>query len=354
VTLASSSKRIVQILELLEERNLSFSFCLNKTELLVTSGLGLLLQAMNLDKSSRLMQDNHKTIQTVEMMLEQDDSPAASGFKQLADSLSLFVPVKREASVDSSSQAPQTFPTLPPHLGFAQKHLQAIAARYIGNNSPESKQRNAKDLHRASIPINPISKTQQNLLNAQNYASHTTTRNAPPSLSRSISTSQYLIQNSTHAEDRPSAASLNLDYFVFPEELPMPKHSRQPDLSFTEFDPLFDTTQISAPVYNQDFSYLHTPGQSLSYDETNTDDAVLEILGWPPMSWNTDAPALDPTLQHYPDSLPSLSSDSLSEEISNSGRNSIGCEDAFAGITIPDYRVLEGHGYDTFHDTLTF
>jgi len=152
---------------------------------------------------------------------------------------------------------------------------------------------------------------------------------------------------------------VNLDYFVFPEEFPAPKHTRQPDLPFTEFDPLFDTTQISPEVDNQDFSYLDTPGSSLGHDEINADDAILESLGWPPMSWETDMPASNSMLQHYPDSLPSLSSDSFSEERSSSGRNSIGCEDAFAAITIPDFSVLEGrryegHGYDNLHDSLTF
>ena len=42
VALASSSKHIIQIVQLLEERRMSFSFCLNKNELLLLAGFGLL------------------------------------------------------------------------------------------------------------------------------------------------------------------------------------------------------------------------------------------------------------------------------------------------------------------------
>ena len=42
VALASSSKHIIQIVQLLEERRMSFSFCLNKNGLLLLAGFGLL------------------------------------------------------------------------------------------------------------------------------------------------------------------------------------------------------------------------------------------------------------------------------------------------------------------------
>ena len=49
VALASSSKHIIQIVRLLEERRMSFSFCLNKNELLLLAGFGLLYRMYILD-----------------------------------------------------------------------------------------------------------------------------------------------------------------------------------------------------------------------------------------------------------------------------------------------------------------
>jgi hypothetical protein len=39
ISLGDSSKHIIQIIELLEERNMSFSFCLNKEDTLIQSAM---------------------------------------------------------------------------------------------------------------------------------------------------------------------------------------------------------------------------------------------------------------------------------------------------------------------------
>jgi hypothetical protein len=49
LTMANSCKHMVQIMQLLDERGMSFSFCLNRDELLVLAGFGLLFQVRHTD-----------------------------------------------------------------------------------------------------------------------------------------------------------------------------------------------------------------------------------------------------------------------------------------------------------------
>ncbi|KHN95083.1 Transcriptional activator protein acu-15 [Metarhizium album ARSEF 1941] len=62
ISIADSSKRIIQIIQLLEERNMSFSFCLNKFDLLALCGLTLLYQVVDLKADSKLSRDIEKLV----------------------------------------------------------------------------------------------------------------------------------------------------------------------------------------------------------------------------------------------------------------------------------------------------
>ncbi|THW68624.1 hypothetical protein D6D25_01297 [Aureobasidium pullulans] len=86
LAVAGSSKHTIQIIELLSERGLSFSFCINKDELLVLSGLGLLFQSLGLGETSKLVKDNQKMISTVVNILTQTKAPSALEFQKLTPS----------------------------------------------------------------------------------------------------------------------------------------------------------------------------------------------------------------------------------------------------------------------------
>ncbi|TVY36213.1 Transcriptional activator protein [Lachnellula subtilissima] len=95
ISLAESSKRIIQIVQLLEERNMSFSFCVNKNEMLTLCGLSLLYQGLDLKQEGKLMQDGQRLVAVVIGYLEKAEAPGASDFKKLAASL---------ANLDSQSK----------------------------------------------------------------------------------------------------------------------------------------------------------------------------------------------------------------------------------------------------------
>src|ERR1051326_7983415 len=75
LTLASSCKSIVQILQLLEERNLSFSLSLNRNELLLLCGFGLLFQTFSADREGKLYKDAEKMVCAVIDILERSATP---------------------------------------------------------------------------------------------------------------------------------------------------------------------------------------------------------------------------------------------------------------------------------------
>lgn len=87
ISLADSSKHMIQIVQLLEERNMSFSFCLNKNEMLTLCGLSLLYQRLDLKQEGKLMQDGQRLVVVVMRYLQQANAPGAGDFKKLASSM---------------------------------------------------------------------------------------------------------------------------------------------------------------------------------------------------------------------------------------------------------------------------
>ncbi|KAI4098777.1 MAG: hypothetical protein LQ339_006277 [Xanthoria mediterranea] len=84
VALADSSKHIIQIVQLLEERRMSFSFCLNKNELLLLSGFGLLFQGLELNRKGKLMHDSQRLVCSVIAILERNAALGWAEFKSVA------------------------------------------------------------------------------------------------------------------------------------------------------------------------------------------------------------------------------------------------------------------------------
>src|SRR3954471_2100458 len=70
VAVGDACKHIVQIVQLLDERKLSFSFCLNRNEVLVQAGFGLLFQTLGLARDGKLIKDCNRLIFSIMDMLE--------------------------------------------------------------------------------------------------------------------------------------------------------------------------------------------------------------------------------------------------------------------------------------------
>lgn len=159
MTLAGSCKHIVQLVQLLEERGMSFAFCMNRDELLVTSGFGLLFQGLGLDAASKILRDNHKVVLRIMDMLDKSKAPCASDFSKVART---FLPAEPAASThkptpqsskrvlatqketpslsrhNSDPAAPITINPIASLPASTRKHLRAIASRFSvsGNSKP--------------------------------------------------------------------------------------------------------------------------------------------------------------------------------------------------------------------------
>ncbi|KAK2808338.1 hypothetical protein FQN49_008721, partial [Arthroderma sp. PD_2] len=83
LSLVDSAKHIIQLLRLLEDRRMSLSLCMNKRELILISGLGLLWQNLQLGRDSKLVKEGHKTLAATVSLLENESIEAAVEFSSL-------------------------------------------------------------------------------------------------------------------------------------------------------------------------------------------------------------------------------------------------------------------------------
>ncbi|KAI0402218.1 fungal-specific transcription factor domain-containing protein [Xylaria palmicola] len=99
---ADSSKHVIQIIQLLEERSMSFSFCLNKTDVLVLCGMTLLYQSLELKHDSKLIKDIERLTNAVLKMLQKVNAAGLSDLKRVAKTLIMVTEPSQSASMQKS------------------------------------------------------------------------------------------------------------------------------------------------------------------------------------------------------------------------------------------------------------
>ncbi|KAJ5161663.1 hypothetical protein N7492_007055 [Penicillium capsulatum] len=156
LALSDSSKHIIQIIQLLDERRLCLSVSINRKELVFFSGLGILWQTMGLKRDSRLAKESQKLLVTLFQQLEMESTAAAAEFAMLAKALiSLDHGGKGSAPTGSQSEgmaAPTQKPSKSP-----MKQFQALKSRLTSSSKSESPSR------RNTISGAPPSHTPQSL-----------------------------------------------------------------------------------------------------------------------------------------------------------------------------------------------
>lgn len=107
ISIGNSSKHIIQIVELLEERNMTFSFCLNKTDVLVICGMTLLYQTLALKNDSKLSKEGQRLVNRVVRMLIKAKAPGSLDFKRISGMIvkvdEAGPPTPPQSSPDASS-----------------------------------------------------------------------------------------------------------------------------------------------------------------------------------------------------------------------------------------------------------
>lgn len=390
LTMATSCKHMIQIVQLLEERGLSFSFCLNKDEISVLSGFGLLFQGLGLDSSSKILKDNSKMICYVIEILDKSKAPCAPEFRRVACS---FLPLQQQQkqkpapapiplsrhNSDGAMPAPRDLQT------STRKQLKAIASRFTGSMTNKLSRNDLLDSHgrRATVPsisLQPqphlkYARTQPNLLPSYD----------PSHVSRSEPARSPLNMYSRPASTttRPSAPPAlkpkrqiapqrlpNLDYLSFGNESEQSTSVQAPPPVKTEPGPtdwerllgsldngqtnIYDATYGGQPVdiLNDTPSLTH---QTPSMNDTS--------LAWSPGIWamcNTDAIGTTNTAAGtavgQSESVLSFSSEeglTSGEDFSSNdwgSASSINGSDAYRGIVMPELghadEVVFGSAWD--------
>ncbi len=214
IALAQSSKHIIQIIQLLEERRMSFSFCLNKIEFLLLAGFGLLFQGLNLDRKGKLIKDSQRLLCSVIQILERNGAPGAAEFKKVAcammsvDRLStnaraLDEPASRRSSYDNMP-APKT-------VSKSARTFQAIASRFSAGNAPAIEWESSNRRRSTAPTLSTTDNTFYARSNSQNSSWSAVSDPLAAQCSKRISTSQSPDQ--TEPVKPP-----NLDYLSFNDD----------------------------------------------------------------------------------------------------------------------------------------
>jgi hypothetical protein len=287
VTLANSSKSIVQILELLDERGLAFSICLNKGELLILSGFGLLFQNQELDQGGALIRENQRLIHTIAGLLDQTPSAASVEFRRMSNALaSPGSSHQRRSPVLSRHNSDGNIINAQEGMSSAQKHIRAIMNRFT------SPSKLSKEDRRATLPtiaFNHNFSQSQNSLNSVRSEPHTA--RSEPTLSPNMDTKRSSLSPPKFSRSRPHSSTsrplTNLDY------LPLGQTDSTNNLTFPY--------NVSGKQESTATDWERLLG-SLDNGQTNIYDG---IYGGPPVDALLDVsplpPAADPNMVWSPD-----------------------------------------------------
>ncbi|KAL9059710.1 MAG: hypothetical protein Q9162_001011 [Coniocarpon cinnabarinum] len=278
VALGTSSKHIIQLVALLDERNLAFSFPLNKDELLITAGAGILLQSLNLHPESKLLKDGQKTITSVLDMMKRRKATAYSEFRRLSGALVFFNLGRRSpGSRNSSNEDLQ-----------AKRDLQRLTSQFPASQASEQMYRTSGESSRSTLAVMPAPSNMTTSASATATAStsaggkrfrpiapsnasprssneFSSFDNTSPRMSTSSRPPQQMHQpprTMSVASVSASSSTVNLDFFPFPADAPQSRARLPP-----------------AQHHTSDTSEWETILGALSNDQLNLNSGVHD--------WNT-------------------------------------------------------------------
>lgn len=375
IAVSESSKHIVQIVQLLEERSMSFSFCLNKADVLVLCGTSLLYQSVDLKQESKLMKDSERLVNVVIKLLLKMKAPGTYDLKRVASMLiTLDVPSHMRTSPDTAMAAPpsRTSPT----LNLSRKKSPYSAGRPVGASMSETDLLAQQDkLRRMHLPNGQP--TRSELHRAQSRASlDANTEQPKPRRDHRFSISQiqqtmmrmspihrnkqrnldYLSLNDASAENQlspppPQARSSSSQPMAHGQpqmQLYSPNHVANKGgsgggVTISEWEALLgamDGGQIN--VYDAIYG---GPGLSLGETPTSTGTNMGE---WSPDSWDLSSFNIGDltTNPGPPQSVLSISDDSLSsgdDLTSNDMYLRMGSEDYQSGLMPPPRTSHDGN-----------
>lgn len=330
MNLATSSKYIIQIAQLLEERRMSFSFCLNMNELLLVAGFGLLFQGLDLNRKGKWIQDSQRLVSYAINVIGRNGGSGTAEFKQLAYSMINF---NRETK---AAQSPMTgsktrrksdsrIPTPKTGAKSARKQLQEIASRF-SNPSRTMKQENLKS------PREPKPPASDSLASNPHFFDRNESQNSVSSVVSDPTAEQGYLDavSSISSCQAPSNAPPGYDFLVSHDLVPyfsLPSMASEPPTKESDYG-LVATQQTNGPPCENIFNSSPVLNNYISVSQAAFD--------WPVEVWE-----LPSDLQANAPSARSVLS--LSEEEVTSGEELSICDQTgeFQGILMP---TVDGFG----------
>ncbi|KAF1945892.1 transcriptional activator protein-like protein acu-15 [Clathrospora elynae] len=350
VAVGDACKHIIQIVELLDERSLSFSFCLNRNEVLVQAGFGLLFQTLNLARDGKLIKDCNRLICSVMDKLERGNAAGYSEFRRVGCGIvavpqveQMPAPTLSRHNSDGNMGAPlDTFRA-------TQKSLKALAARF----SPSGMKAARNEHHeprRATLPAfshNVAAHANPSSTSLSSIRSEPPVARSEPALSPLSHRASFSMPNK-HRPSQPTSQHNNIDYLSFATD-PLASYALQATHGVKSEVSISDWERVLSSLDNgqtniYDTIYGGTPADALvdvAPLSANTESGV----GWSPHVWNwgsysSEAPP--------PQSVLSFSDESLTsgEEFSSGACDygeTPGSDRMYPGIMIPgDYENTTG------------
>lgn len=327
MNLATSSKYIIQIVQLLEERRMSFSFCLNMNELLLVAGFGLLFQGLDLNRKGKWIQDSQRLVIYAIDVIDRNGGLGIEEFRELASSM---INGNRDSKAVQSPKSDcrksdSGIINSKADSKSARKQLQAIASRF-SNPNRTMKQEKLKSPRQAKPS------TSESLDSNPQFFDRNESQNSVPSVVSDPTVEQeYLNAVSNIASCQiPLNGPPNYDFLVSQDLVPyfsVPSITSEHLTKVSDYG-LITTQQANGQPCENIFNSSPVLNSYMSVAQSAYD--------WPPEVWG-----LPSDLQGNPRSTHSALS--LSEEEVTSGEELSSCDQTgeFQGILMP---TVDGYG----------
>jgi hypothetical protein len=355
----------VQIVQLLDERRLSFSFCLNRNEVLVQVGFGLLFQTLNLARDGKLIKDCNRLVCSVMDMLEHGSAAGSMEFRYVHRCLFVTLLTSRSRTGCSMITIPHvermSAPTLSRHnseghmsapvetFRATQKSLKALAARF-SPGMPKAPRHGQQDTRRATLAsISPNMGVHANpsSTSLSSVRSEPHTARSEPTMSPA---SQHRASFSVADERRqtqPLSQHRNIDYLSFASD-PLATYAMnhnagiKSEVSASDWERLLSSLD-SGQTNIYDNIYGGAPAEAL-LDAGPLSTSTDSTTDWSPNAWSWSSGEQAAPAQ----SVLSFTDESLTsgEEFSNSCDfgSTPGSDKVYASIMIPDMSTPTGLG----------
>lgn len=348
VAVGDASKHIVQIVELLDERKLSLSFCLNRNEVLVQAGFGLLFQTLSLAREGQLMKDSNRLICSVMDMLERGNAAGYTEFRRIGCGI-VAVPRVEQMPAPSLSRHNSEHNMGAPLDAFraTQKSLKTLAARF-SPGALKANRANAQEPRRATLPAlspNVGSHPNHSSTSLSSIRSEPPTARSEPTLSPLSHRASFSVSNKRRPSQPTSQQQQrNIDYMSFPIDalanytLPNSNQAVKSEVSPSDWERLLSSLD-NGQTNIYDTIYGGPPADAL-LDVTPLSATTESNATWSPNVWNWSSYASEAP---PPQSVLSFSDESLTsgEEFNNPAcdyGSTPGSDRLYPGIMIPgDY-----------------